>query len=206
MPQYTKNPPLLESDLLTDPLAQIEAWVLGAVTAGMQEPNAMTLATVTADHKPSARMVLYKGMHQGKLTFYTNYQGRKGRELAANPNVALVFWWDKLERQIRVEGTVEKLPRELSRSYFTSRPRASQFGALASHQSNVVASRADLDAQLERLKLQYGDQPVPCPAYWGGYAVTATLIEFWEGRRDRMHDRIAYRRSGQGWEVVRLQP
>lgn len=206
MPQYTKNPPLKEMDLLPDPLAQLELWLKAATDAGMEEPAAMTLATVSAEGKPSARVVLFKGLYEGGLTFYTNHEGRKGRELEQNPNVALVFWWDKLERQIRVEGRAEKLPEEISRQYFHSRPRASQLGALTSRQSQVVSTREELDQRLQALTRQYEGRPVPYPKFWGGYRVQPELIEFWQGRRDRLHDRLLYRRSAQGWKIERLEP
>lgn len=205
MAQYTKNPPMTERDLLADPLAQIERWIADAAAAGMQEPMAMTLATVSGN-QPSARIVLYKGMHEGRLTFYTNYQGRKGSELAHNARVALVFWWDKLERQIRVEGSASKLPPEMSEQYFASRPRASQLGALASQQSAPIATREELDQRLDALTHQYENQAVPHPAHWGGYGVTPQVIEFWQGRRDRLHDRIVYTRASAGWSTARLQP
>lgn len=203
--QYIKNPPLLETGLLADPLAQLQAWLADAQAAGMIDPSAMTLATV-ADGQPSARIVLFKGLHQGGLTFFTNYEGRKGRELEANPKAALVFWWDKLERQVRIEGAVEKLPEALSREYFHSRPRASQLGALTSHQSEVIASRTELEDRLERLRREHENQPVPHPPFWGGYCLMPRMFEFWHGRADRLHDRLVYRKAAQGWRIERLEP
>lgn len=206
MAQYIKNPPLTESELLPDPLSQFEQWLQAAVDAGMQEPTAMTLATVNADGRPSARIVLFKGLHDGGLSFYTNYEGRKGRELAQNPHAALVFWWDKLERQIRIEGRVEKLPLEKSLEYFHSRPRASQLGATASQQSEVVSSRNELERRLQSITQQYEGQAVPLPEFWGGYRLMPETVEFWQGRRDRLHDRLQYRRTPPGWKVELLEP
>ncbi|HUP92296.1 MAG TPA: pyridoxamine 5'-phosphate oxidase [Solimonas sp.] len=204
--QYQKNPPMEAGDLLADPLAQLEHWLAEATAAGQIEPTAMTLATAGPDGAPSARIVLFKGFHDGGLTFYTNYQGRKGRELAADPRAALVFWWDRLERQVRVEGQVERLPREMSERYFHTRPRASQLGALASHQSAVVATRAELDRRLAEAIDRYKDAEVPLPESWGGYVLRPQSFEFWQGRRDRLHDRIVFRRDGDSWRTERLEP
>lgn len=204
--QYEKNPPLDVGDLLPDPLVQLDLWLRDATAAGMLEPTAMTLATVTADGRPAARVVLFKGFHDGGLTFYTNYEGRKGRELEANPHAALVFWWDQLERQVRVEGRVEKLPEPMSREYFHQRPRLSQLAALVSRQSRVVASRQELFDRLEQAIARHEHQEVPHPAFWGGYCVRPALFEFWQGRRGRVHDRLQYRREGERWIVERLEP
>jgi pyridoxamine 5'-phosphate oxidase len=204
--QYEKNPPFDAADLAADPLAQLDRWLHDAVAAGMIEPTAMTLATVGADARPSARVVLFKGFHDGGLTFYTNYEGHKARELAANPNVALVFWWDQLERQVRVEGRVEKLPASMSENYFHQRPRLSQLAALTSRQSQVVASRAELDARLQQATQAHEGGQVPWPKFWGGYVVRPERVEFWQGRRGRLHDRLQYRRDGGGWVIERLEP
>ena len=206
MPQYNKNPPLLESNVLADPLAQLVIWLDDAATAGLIEPTAMTLATIGENGAPSARVVLFKGFRDGGLTFFTNYESRKGRELERNPHVAAVFWWDKLEREVRVEGSVAKLPRELTEKYFQLRPRESQLGALSSHQSQVVATRELLDGRLEANQRRYEGLPIPCPPNWGGYRIEPSLIEFWQGRRGRMHDRLQYRRDGSGWIIERLEP
>lgn len=207
MPATPHHPPLLETDLHADPLVQIQRWLDSAVAAQMIEPTAMTLATVDGDNRPSARIVLFKGFHEGGLTFYTNYEGRKGRELAHNPHVSLVFWWDRLERQIRVEGTVARLSPEVSRIYFDSRPRASRIGAITSRQSAVVASREVLDARFEENLARYGEAgQIPLPAFWGGYRVEPQNIEFWQGRRGRLHDRLRYRRDGVVWRIERLEP
>lgn len=198
---------LLETDLHADPLMQIQRWLDSAVAAQMIEPTAMTLATVDADNRPSARIVLFKGFHEGGLTFYTNYEGRKGRELTQNPNVSLVFWWDRLERQIRIEGRAERLSPDISRVYFDSRPRASRIGAITSRQSAVVASREALDARFEENLARYGEAgEIPLPAFWGGYRVEPQNIEFWQGRRGRLHDRLRYRRDGTAWRIERLEP
>ncbi len=207
MSQYTRNPPLNETDLAPDPLSQIERWIGDARAVDMIEPTAMTLATVDTQQRPSARVVLFKGFYEGGLTFYTNYEGRKGRELAGNPHVALVFWWDKLERQIRVEGTVTRLSPEVSRLYFDSRPRHSRIGAITSRQSAVVPSREALDARYEAELARYAEGEIPLPDYWGGYRVEPQSVEFWQGRRSRLHDRLRYVRDTPGaWRVERLEP
>lgn len=206
MPQYERSGPLDETALAADPLAQLALWLKDAEAAGMIEPTAMTLATATKDGQPSARIVLYKGAHDGGLTFYTNYESRKGGELAGNNRAALVFWWDKLERSVRVEGRVEKLPRSMSESYARSRPRGSQLGALTSRQSRVVASRAELERRLAENEAKLGGQEVPVPANWGGYLLRPAMFEFWQGRRDRLHDRLVYRADRAGWRVERLEP
>lgn len=208
MPQYTRNPPLLEADVDGDPITQFQRWLDDAVAIGMIEPIAMTLATVDADGRPSARVVLLKGLdHQG-FAFYTHYQSRKARALAAHPLAAATFWWDRLERSVRIEGTVEKLDAAESEAYFRSRPRGSQVGAITSRQSQVVASRAELDARLADNLARYASEPVPFDAsQWGGYRIRPDCIEFWQGRDNRSHDRLRYRRaSGGGWTIERLEP
>jgi len=204
--QYTLNPPLIETSLDADPLAQFDAWLVDARAAGMLEPTAFTLATVGADGRPSARVVLFKGVHDAGLTFYTCYEGRKGQELAIHPFAAATFWWDRLERQVRFEGTVEKLPRDISRDYFESRPRGSQIGAATSLQSRVVATRDELDERLAANVQRLEGQPVPLPDNWGGYLIRPQSVEFWQGRRNRLHDRLRYRRDAGGWAVERLEP
>lgn len=204
--QYTRNPPLDESDVSADPLTQFEQWFAQAQNAGIHEPTAMSLATVDERGRPSLRIVLFKGLDSGGFTFYTNYQSRKGADLAAQPFAALTFWWDKLERQVRVEGRVERVSRELSDHYFHSRPRGSQLAAYTSHQSQVVAGRAPFDQRLAEVTQKFEGQEVPCPDYWGGYRVVPEEIEFWQGRDNRVHDRLLYRRDGASWKIERLEP
>jgi len=206
MPQYTRNPPLTVEDLESHPLAQLERWLSDASAAGMMDPTAMTLATATPDGVPSARIVLYKGAWEGGLTFYTNYLGRKGRELAMNPRAAATFWWDRLERQVRIEGRVSKMPHEASAKYFSSRPRESQIGATISRQSSVVATREELDARFDQAVQEHESQPLSCPDYWGGYVLQPTSFEFWQGRLGRLHDRLRYRQEGSQWVIERLEP
>jgi len=206
MPQYTRNPPLLEEDLHRDPLAQLERWLDAARRAGMIEPTAMTLATVGRDRRPSARIVLFKGLHRGGLTFYTNYGSRKGRELVPGAPAAVVFWWDKLERQVRIEGRVRKLPRAKSKEYFRTRPRPSQLGAYTSRQSSVVRSRAELEMRLAENERRLYGTVVPLPADLGGYLLLPSEFEFWQGQRGRLHDRLVYRRVRRGWKIERLEP
>ena len=189
-----------------DPLAQFELWLKDAVAAGMIEPTAMSLATVDAQGRPSARMVLFKGFHEGGFCFYTNYESRKGADLAARPLAALSFWWDRLERQVRIQGRVERLPAELSERYFHSRPRGSQLGAYTSRQSAPVADRASLDARLQANLQRFDGQDVPHPAFWGGYRVVPDAIEFWQGRPDRLHDRLLYTLENGKWRIQRLEP
>lgn len=206
MAQYIKNPPLIESAVLPDPIQQFERWFADAEGVGILEPTAMVLATVDADGQPSARVVLYKGWYQGGLCFYTNYASRKGAALAANPLAATTFWWDRLERSVRFEGRVRKLPESLSEQYFHSRPRGSQIGAWASQQSQVVDSRESLDARLAESERRYAEGEVPLPPHWGGYALVPERVEFWQGRLNRLHDRLRYRRLAGEWRLERLEP
>ena len=203
---YTKAG-LLEADLNSEPIAQFGVWFQQALDADLLEPNAMTLATATPDGKPTARIVLLKGVDERGFVFYTNYESQKGQQLIANPYAALVFLWDKLERQIRVEGKVVKLSREESTEYFHSRPKASQLGAIASNQSRIIPNREVLEQKLDELKAKYQDETVPIPEHWGGFRVIPNRLEFWQGRPSRLHDRLVYDLQTDGsWQIQRLAP
>ena len=199
---------LTENDAHADPIAQFRTWFDQAVAAEVPEPNAMTLATATREGEPAARIVLLKGFDDRGLVFYTNYGSEKGRELAENPRVSLCFFWQPLERQVRVKGTVTKVTREESEAYFHSRPRQSQLGAWASRQSEVIPSRQPLEDALASLRKKHGETGViPLPEFWGGYRVEPRQIEFWQGRRSRLHDRLLYSRLPDGtWGRARLSP
>jgi pyridoxamine 5'-phosphate oxidase len=190
-----------------DPLRQLLAWLDDATRAGLLEPNAMTLATVTGDGAPSARIVLLKGADQKGLVFFTDARSRKGEELARNPRAALVFWWGELERQVRIAGAVAQVAPEESEAYYRSRPEGSRISAWASHQSRPVPDRATLERQWDEAARRYTGGEIPRPPYWGGYRVTPAEYEFWQGRANRLHDRIRYRLDAGGtWTVGRLSP
>ena len=196
---------LAEADADRDPIRQFERWFEDALHARLPLPNAMTLATVSAQGAPSARLVLLKGIENGGFTFYTNYRSRKARELEGHGAACLVFTWSELERQVRVDGRVERVAAAESDAYYASRPLGARLSAWASPQSERVASRAVLEAAMEEARRRYGDAP-PRPAHWGGYRVVPAEIEFWQGRADRLHDRLLYTREGGDWRIVRLAP
>jgi pyridoxamine 5'-phosphate oxidase len=200
---------LTRDHVADDPLEQFQDWFDEALDAELEEPNAMTLATAAADGTPSARIVLLKGLDERGFHFYTNYDSRKGTELSQTPHAALTFLWKPLERQVRIEGPVERMPADESTEYFHSRPRGSQLGAWASPQSRVVESRKELEQNLEDAEAQYGDHDeIPRPSHWGGYVVRPMQIEFWQGRPNRLHDRLRYRRADadDAWTLERLAP
>ena len=197
---------LAEKDLARDPFRQFEKWFSEAEAAKVAEPNAMILATATRDGRPSTRTVLLKSVDGRGFVFYSNYESRKGRELDANPRASLLFPWISLERQVIVEGTVAKVAREESEAYFHARPRASQLGAWVSAQSTIISDRRVLDDSLKALEQKYAGQEVPLPPHWGGWRLTPENVEFWQGRRNRLHDRLRYRREKDGWIVERLAP
>jgi len=200
-------PPLLEADVDRDPIKQFQRWYDEALAAKVSEPETMALATATKDGVPSVRMILLKHFDAEGFVFYTNYKSRKGREIAENPLASVVFHWPELDRQVRIEGWVEKISGEESDAYFETRPCESQISAHASAQSEVIGSRAELDRRFEELQKEYEGRPVPRPAHWGGYRLRPTRIEFWQARFARLNDRILYELQADGrWVMKRLAP
>ncbi len=195
-----------EADAGSDPVALFAQWLAVAVAAGIHEPNAMALATADASGRPSVRIVLLKGFDAAGAVFYTNYDSRKGGELASNPWASAVLLWHQLQRQVRIEGRVERVDPEQSDAYFASRPRGAQIGAVASQQSRPVGDREVLEAQLADAERRFDGRDVERPEHWGGYRITLDAVEFWQGRADRVHDRFRFTRAGEGWSRERLQP
>ena len=203
---YTQQS-LLETDVNADPFIQFQTWFDAAVTAQLPEPNAMTIATATVDGIPSARVVLLKAVDPRGFVFFTNYNSHKAQELTANPQAALVFLWTEMERQVRIQGRVEKISPAESDDYYYSRPAGSRLGAWASEQSQVIPDRSILEDRLASLKAQHPDGDIPRPEHWGGFRVIPTVIEFWQGRSSRLHDRLRYRwDKATGWTIDRLSP
>lgn len=196
---------LRRRDLHSDPIQQFKNWFQAALSAGVAEPNAMTLATVDATGQPSSRIVLLKDIDERGFTFYTNYQSRKGRELAANPKAALTIFWPGLERQICVRGACEKVSREESEAYYKSRPIGNRLGAWVSSQSTAIPNREFLEGKLQEVTARFGDNP-PLPDYWGGFLLRPETVDFWQGRPSRLHDRFLYTRNAEGWKLERLSP
>ena len=199
---------LLETNANVNPFLQFQHWFTQALNSQVIEPNAMTLATITTDGKPAARIVLLKDFDERGFVFYTNFQSRKGQELAQTPAAALVFWWGELERQVRIEGAITVVSEAEADAYFQSRPRGSQLGAWVSRQSQMIGDRSVLEDRLEQLEQEYGDRPIPRPPHWGGYRLAPTYFEFWQGRSNRLHDRLCYRHTTAAniWQIKRLSP
>lgn len=203
--EYAKEE-LTEASVQREPFGQFASWFDEAVAAALPEPTAMVLSTVSAHNKPSSRVVLMKGLDERGFVWFTNYESRKGKDLASNPYASLLFFWPELERQVRIEGHVAKISQAESLKYFISRPLASRLGAWASFQSLVVESRDILHHQFENARARFADGEIPLPPSWGGYRLTPSLYEFWQGRRSRMHDRIQYSKDGDSWVIERLSP
>ncbi len=197
---------LAKSEVCENPIDQFTEWFEQAFAADLLDVNAMTLSTATKQGRPSSRIVLLKGVDEAGFQFYTNYGSRKGKELSENPHAALCFYWAPLERQVRIEGEVEKVSRSTSENYFQQRPRESKLGAWASKQSNKVGSREELEKRFKEIKQRFEDQEIPLPNFWGGFLLRPQRIEFWQGRKSRMHDRICYEKLDDEWIIFRLAP
>lgn len=197
---------LNEEEMASDPIQEFGEWMNAAINAGLSEPNAMTVASASSDGKPSARVVLLKEFNKEGFVFFTNYNSRKGKEFRSNPFAALLFDWHVIERQVRIEGSIEKLPKIDSDNYFNSRPETAKIGAWASPQSRVIKDRDELEKLEEEIENQFDELPIYRPRHWGGYLIRPTCIEFWQGRPNRMHDRIVYYKTEDTWTMLRLAP
>jgi len=206
MNENDTSPVLRRADVDPDPMVEFGLWFERARSANLVEPTAATLSTADAEGRPSGRVVLLKGVDSRGFVFYTNYESRKGIELAANPWASLLLWWDLLQRQVRIEGSVTRVSETESDSYFASRPRRSQLGAWASDQSRSLGSRGDLEERFREIERRFADRDVPRPPHWGGFLIAPETIEFWQGQSNRLHDRIRYRREGETWVIERLSP
>jgi pyridoxamine 5'-phosphate oxidase len=202
---YTKGG-LEEHQIPDSPFILFNEWFLQAGELGVLEPNAMVISTVSADNKPSSRVVLLKGIEDGGFIFYTNYESRKGKELEHNPYISVLFFWPEAERQIRIEGKVSKISTETSKAYFVSRPRESQLGAWASAQSSIIQGRHSIEESYQQCLAQYEGKEIPLPDFWGGYIIHPSSFEFWQGRPSRLHDRMKYNKQQDSWHIVRLSP
>jgi len=203
--EYTQQG-LLEADMDKDPIRQFERWFQQALEGGIEEPNAMSLATVSPEGQPYQRTVLLKFFDARGFVFYTNYGSRKSKQIEANPRVSLLFFWKELHRQVHITGRAEKVSRVESLRYFASRPRGSQLGAWVSAQSQIIQSRSLLMAQFEKIKEKFAQGEVPLPDFWGGYRIVPSSLEFWQGRANRLHDRLIYEANGDRWELSRMSP
>ena len=197
---------LNETSVDKDPFIQFTKWYESILDSNLNEPTAMMLSTADANGNPSARIVLLKEIDDSGFVFYTNYGSRKGKDLEGNPKAALTFFWDELRRQIRIEGSIEKISRETSKEYFSSRPRESQIGAWVSAQSSVIPNREILENKFDELEEKFGNEEIPLPDFWGGYRLIPNYFEFWQGRENRLHDRICYKKENNEWHIFRIAP